>query len=563
MAISVSPLLPKRMLVRTLDGQPFPSQYRIVAWMICIAIFFGGLSVLATLHFAHRPVAEITQELASLSDAELESRRASLMVAITKIELEIESRTNLNSNLRHALNQTDTNHSLRAIEQFTLPSLAYPNVLAAAAAVFVVGCFVALSYCCSRDNTEDHIPPFWNLLDRTVMRRDQAQIMDCIKNRLEAESYGDLGCIPLLLNRPWSTQSKVPVLPDRITHNKDWLDEGHKRFPCGVNVETDSMRMTVIGFWMFLWRKTKPYKCMACMIIEGVCDPMSAQVFGLLVGDIHNGGTYEDLVMDITLLLIINVIANRTEYIYEKEVPAASLRYQFTYRLQRHFLGMNGDVAECWPAGRCAAMQLYDIGQAIDKTWKSLFKLVKCCTTLIMCTLIMLHDTQDFPPERLACVIIFASLFVGSYSVTILREKNCIDLALRKRDWQVAWMALARAQVRGKRQGEEMDLDKAAQKVSDCAMVFRRRSLHYYFIHLVASLAATEMSFFAETMVALVAGLSAIRGNIQTKEAAALIGAVRLLARQLKTLVSILLDIIEGYCSVVEISKVFNLEDID
>merc|ERR1719221_2238371 len=108
-----------------------------------------------------------------------------------------------------------------------------------------------------------------------------------------------------------------------------------------------------------------------------------------------------------------------------------------------------------------------------------------------------------------------------------------------------------------------MDLDDAAQRLSDCAMVFRRRSLHYYFNHLAAAVSAAEMSFFAETIVALVAGLSALRGNIQTQEAAALIGSVRLIARQLKTLVAILLNIIDGYCSVVEISKVFNLEDID
>merc|ERR1712190_350170 len=189
----------------------------------------------------------------------------------------------------------------------------------------------------------------------------------------------------------------------------------------------------------------------------------------------------------------------------------------------------------------CSSMQLYDVQQAIDLTWLQSFALAKCITTLTTCTVIMLWNTRDFPPECVACIVIFASLFIGSYFVTALRVEHCVDMALRKRDWQLGWLAIARTQIRERREGEHkaLDLTEYAQRVSDCAKVFQRRFLHFYFIRLVAALAPSEMAFFAEAMVAFVTGLSAIHGNLRTTEAAALIGAVRLLADQLKALVTI------------------------
>jgi len=102
--------------------------------------------------------------------------------------------------------------------------------------------------------------------------------------------------------------------------------------------------------------------------------------------------------------------------------------------------------------------------------------------------------------------------------------------------------------------------DQAAQEMSDAAMVFRKRAFHYYFIRLVAGLANTEMAFLAEATVAFVAGLSAIQGGASTGEAAALIALVKMLSAELKSLVTIQLNIIEGYVSLLEICEVFNLE---
>merc|ERR1740121_1687345 len=136
---------------------------------------------------------------------------------------------------------------------------------------------------------------------------------------------------------------------------------------------------------------------------------------------------------------------------------------------------MQGDLAQQWPAGRCFAMLSYDVVQAVNLNWESIFALVKCTTSLIMCTIIMIHNTGFGNPRvRGACMIIFVSLFVGTILVTWFREANCLDLANRKRDWQLAWMAISTMQVRQTREGIRFNRDEAAQEVSDAAMVFRK-----------------------------------------------------------------------------------------
>merc|ERR1711957_316619 len=89
---------------------------------------------------------------------------------------------------------------------------------------------------------------------------------------------------------------------------------------------------------------------------------------------------------------------------------------------------------------------------------------------------------------------------------------------------------------------EQQDLthvDTLAQDLSCAAMVFRKRAFHYYFIRLVASLACAEMAFFAEAVVAFLAGLSAIQGDMSTGSAATLIALVKLLASELRALVEV------------------------
>lgn len=199
---------------------------------------------------------------------------------------------------------------------------------------------------------------------------------------------------------------------------------------------------------------------------------MSAQVFGWLLGEMNNRGDTYALFIYSGLLLLLNLFYNRVEYIYEVDVPGASVRYELTYRLHKQFLAMEGELAKQWPPGRCSAMLSYDVVQAVNLNWESIFALVKSSTSLIMCTIIMYHNTHAHGPRvQGACVVIFAALFSGTFIITRFREANCLDLAYRKRDWQLAWMAISTMQVRESREGVRFNLDAAAQEVSDAAMV--------------------------------------------------------------------------------------------
>merc|ERR1712048_1527888 len=96
--------------------------------------------------------------------------------------------------------------------------------------------------------------------------------------------------------------------------------------------------------------------------------------------------------------------------------------------------------------------------------------------------------------------------------------------------------------------------------ISDATMLFRKRAFHYFFIRLVASMAPSEMTFFAVAAVAVVAGHHAQQGLMSVGDAAALIAVTRLLADQLSNFVNIQLDIMEGYVSLSDIAEVMNIE---
>lgn len=520
---------------------------------------------------------------AELSDAVLSFRKKELEAELARLDSEIKSRAQ--GELAIAAQARGMERSQLVVEQKLIglhpsetsttpmvhsPELfldvrANPNLWAAGAVVCVVIIFSTLSICWAEDETAANIPPASSKLDRPDLWNNRKDMVEFIKRNLKAESFADLSCSALLLNRPWRVQQGPPIMPDKVTSNVAWMAHESRKprvFPNG-HEDLDNMWGTVLAFWAFLWKKKRPYKCICLMVLEGVCIPMLAQILGWLLGEVNSNGSAHNLLKYCIMLFGVNLVYNRAEYIYEVDVPGASVRYELTYRLHKQFLGMQGDLAQQWPAGRCSAMLSYDVVQAVNLNWESIFALVKCTTSLIMCTIIMIHNTGVGNPRvRGACIIIFVSLFVGTILVTWFREANCLDLANRKRDWQLAWMAISTMQVRQTREGIRFNRDEAAQEVSDAAMVFRKRAFHYFFIRLVATLAPAQMSFFAEAVVALLAGLSAIRGDLSTGEAAALIAVVKLLTTELKAWVNVLLNIIEGYSSLVEICEVFN-EDVD
>merc|ERR1719162_2962464 len=151
-----------------------------------------------------------------------------------------------------------------------------------------------------------------------------------------------------------------------------------------------------------------------------------------MIGEMAPGGSKHMLLVYCCLACVVNLLNSRAEYVYEVEVPGASVRYELTFRLQRQFLGMQGELAKAWPPGRCSAVLNYDIIQAVNLCWESVFAIVKCNTTLVILTGLLFYNLEG-PVITACCCVIFMSLLVGTYFSGKMRQQTVIDLAERKR----------------------------------------------------------------------------------------------------------------------------------
>merc|ERR1711948_55011 len=93
---------------------------------------------------------------------------------------------------------------------------------------------------------------------------------------------------------------------------------------------------------------------------------------------------------------------------------------------------------------------------------------------------------------------------------------------------------------------------------SQACFIYMRRSFHYFFSRMVAGLTTGELTIFAQGAVAFVAGWQAIDGEMSVGQALALVSVVKTLASALSEFVSLLLDIMEGYVSILNVARVLN-----
>jgi len=505
----------------------------------------------------------------ALTSEALQARRLNLIAEISKLSGELRLIDGALADVawdRRNLTRPEMPNALTELTSI-LGDHVSPKDSGASIAAGVISGVVILYLClagCFREN-EKHpaIPePSTSSLNRPDVWEDR-DVMDAyVQKGLEIEQYADLSCFGLMLNRPWLTSpgNKVEGLP--VTSNKEWL--GELPWPSGRAENPTRIWPLIWAFWTFLWRKKQPYWCMVLMVVEGLCAPLLAQVVGWIADEIsnpsHDNGTW-NLFCYSCLALFLNIVESRADYIYEIEVPGASVRYEFTMRLQRQFLGMTGEDAKAWPAGRCSAVLNYDIVQAVNLTWESTFAIAKCFTSLSMLAWITQRNLHPaFPEIRLAFTLMFGILVAGTYVNQRLRRSNVLDLAKRKRDWELAWTGLSVMQIRESREGTGRRPDVAAQELGDAAMVYRKRAFHYFFVRFVCALAPSEMTFMAQSAVMYVTGQQVMLEHMSVGEAVALIAVVKLGADQMTAWVTIHLNILEGYVSLLDIAEVFNMK---
>jgi len=421
--------------------------------------------------------------------------------------------------------------------------------------VFVMSVIVVLTSCCCAQRARS--PP--RDMDEADVWTRRNVLIECLSQGLEEEGYADFGCCGLLLNRPWLSTARNVVVPE-LTPNWDWMDGMH--FPNG-ETRTDNVAAMVLATWVFLFRKKRPYSSVFLMVLVGIGPAITSQLLGSIVDQIQQGHSPSALLIYCCALFAVQLIQDRAFYLYELIVPLASVRHELRHRLQWAFLSMEFEAASVWPSGRCAAVLENDVNQMVNLTWGSLFVLTQHTATILGLIGLILYTNRDDHMLGFACLAMFVVLLAGSCANVRVRQANCMDLATRKRDWELAWVALATRQIREQREGSELrNPQEAAKVLSSAAFVYRKRAFHYYFIRLVASLSSSEMALLAQAAVAFIAGWEAMRGYLTVGQALALVTGLKTFSAALKDFVTLLLNILEGSAHLLNIVTVFNRSEI-
>jgi len=390
---------------------------------------------------------------------------------------------------------------------------------------------------------------------------DNRKLMTLIQEALETERHIDVTCCSMMLNRPWQ-KAGPKVIVENPSPNKEWRDGDY--WPGGGRPpEEDApgrMHHFVYFFWRFLFFYKKPYFSLTMMFLCGVLPPLETVIFSWIADGIGPGGSDAMLLKNLVLLAVVHFARDRAYYCYEIDVPAASVRWELRHRLERQFLSMQGDKAKCWTPGRAVAVMDHDVHIAVNSCWKAVFHLTKHFSAVIALVIsFYCMNKNRIPSIGLPAVVVFLSLIGGSMSIVYGRQHNLFDLTKRKQNWRMAWMGIATKQLDDHRDGRlQQSLDDAQLELGKAAFLYRKRAFHCYFGLLTASMAMTEMALLSKCLLAFFGGVLAIHGQLTTGQALALLSLGDLMSKALSGMVEELLQIRQGYISVVELAEVFN-----
>lgn len=102
------------------------------------------------------------------------------------------------------------------------------------------------------------------------------------------------------------------------------------------------------------------------------------------------------------------------------------------------------------------------------------------------------------------------------------------------------------------------DTLEAATFFGKVAMVYRRRSFHFFFVRLVSALANKEMMTLAQGAVMVILGTEVIEGRMSAGGVIGTFAAMSDLATALENLNDIWLNLIESFPSLLCIARIFN-----
>jgi len=446
-------------------------------------------------------------------------------------------------------------------ESASLYFVSEANILSAAF-ILALGCCL----CSNLGQFYSHETPrrATSTLDRPKIWQNQKILHQFLDESLEIESRRDIRCFSLFLNRPWRPEPGPPLKVPDFDSNDEWM-EG-RPFPDGETRKDNFMALSW-ALIRFLFRKKKPYLSIFLMVVCGMAPAVESVLFAKIADEVRNSGSSITLFNYVVALLVVRTIYMRASYMYEVDVPGASVRFELRVRLQRKFIGMvsNGAAAGAWPPGRACACLDHDVNLLVNLLWKSIFTITEHSTSIVALGAALIYVNKHTHNIKVPSLLVFLSLLIAMLGIIHGRHRNIMDVAERKRDWRLAWMALSAMQIREAREGALKDadsekLDSDTHKFAESALVYRSRGFHNWFVNLLASMAMSEMAFCCKCILAFYGGVMAQQGKLTPGQALALLSVGDLMGKSMTKLVTVSLNVRVGFASLLDICEVFNCE---
>eukprot|EP00931_Biecheleriopsis_adriatica_P089067 TRINITY_DN63257_c0_g1_i1.p1 TRINITY_DN63257_c0_g1~~TRINITY_DN63257_c0_g1_i1.p1 ORF type:complete len:582 (-),score=78.58 TRINITY_DN63257_c0_g1_i1:30-1724(-) len=396
-----------------------------------------------------------------------------------------------------------------------------------------------------------------------------------VKNDLDKERFATISCLRLYFNRPWAEEPGKAVMVEEMSTNAQWLDG--KSFPDG-ELRTNSVLHMSLALWRFLYaKKTADARfCFFLRAIMGLEPALQTWFRALTIGEIQRltdpsytqtSTSYARMLFFAAAACFALCIYDRIHYRYEKDVPAASVRYELRQRLQRQLLEMRGDKARMWPAGRCAALLTNDVDSMVENSWRSAFDTLEQAIVCIALIFVMLYNCAESVGLILTCLVSTFCLFGGSLFDLKVRRPDIMDLQQRKRQALHTYTALSVLQISESRrqvnapltQEAQQEATDAATSCGSAAMLYRKRSFHCFFARLVSSDTSHMMGAAVQMAIIAIIGREAFKEHISVTGAVAVIGSMQSLAKQVDKIIDLFLTVNEGHPSLLGIAEVLNL----
>lgn len=398
---------------------------------------------------------------------------------------------------------------------------------------------------------------------RKINWKQDKSLAALIDQCMEIERHKDVSCFQMFINRPWHKKQGPEVVVKNPGPNKEWRDG--ELFPGGGEPPEDHeprLRHFVLHFWKFLFFYKKPYFSLCMMVLCGILPPIEAILFSKIADGIGPNGDATAVLTNLMLICVVHFARDRAYYLYQIDVPLASVRHEFRHRLQRQFLAMRGELANTWNAGRAIGLMDHDVHMAVNSVWRAIFQLTQHFSAMVALFAVTVWLNWQFIHYiRLPILVVFLSLVGGMLSIVKGRHHVILDLTKRKRDWRLGWIGVASKQIDDAREGHlQNSLDDAQLEFGKAAFLYRSRAFHSFFGFLTAKMCMSEMVTLCKCLTAFFACVLAIQGKLTTGHALALLKVGDLGSKAFSGLVEVSLQVRAGYVSLVDISEVLNAD---